>query len=283
MIIMGLKLRSQLLRKVFITLSFIAVVIGLQSYLYSSKLKPMLNEANEQFIFLADERQNFELIDRVTDTLTELQSLSDDAQWQASLIEIQSELQGLIATPSEGMDVILDKIATFKDRAIIGKELILQLESELNLLNDWYYDYYGDIIATVSSPGMLYWPTSILLTWHYRNNLLETMQFNRALYLIIVGEVSAGQAILGELRTRLSDSPLRARIIFTQGRLLYGTGRYEQSVDVVQDSVHMDPQLTLAKKFLEYQLSKGPDEEMEEEEEDVQRVGTASSGGATLF
>ena len=122
------------------------------------------------------------------------------------------------------------------------------------------------------------WPN-----WYDGNDLLDTMQFNRALYLIIAGEVSTGQAILGELRTRLTDSPLRARVIFTQGRLLYGMGRYEQSVEVVQGSVHLDPNLSLAKRFLEYQLSHGPDEEMEEEEESVQRVGTASSGGATLF
>jgi hypothetical protein len=109
------------------------------------------------------------------------------------------------------------------------------------------------------------------------------MQYNRSLYLILTGEVSAGQAILGELRTRLPDSPLRARTLFTQGRLLYGTGRHAESIKSVQDSIYLDPEFSLAKKFLEYQLSRGPDEEVEQEDESVQRVGTASSGEATLF
>ena len=123
----------------------------------------------------------------------------------------------------------------------------------------------------------------MLLSKFYGESFLDAMLFNRGLYLVIVGEVSAGQSILGELRTRLPDSPLRAKVLYTQGRLLYGMGRFEQSVEIVQDSVRMDPELKLAKRFLEFQISKGPDEEVEEEDESVQRVGSASSGGATLF
>lgn len=282
-IIKRLKFRSHLPRRSLIILSVVALLVGLQSYMHYSKLGPMLTRASEQFISLADERQSLKLTERIVDVMVELRTLSEDATWRSDLDEIQSEFQSFNNGLGEGMGVMLSQVNRFKNKASTGKEIIGQLETDLNTLNTWHHDYYGDIIATISSPGILYWPTSMLLKWHYGNDLLDTMQFNRGLYLIIVGEVSTGQAILGELRTRLEDSPLRARVMFTQGRLLYGIGRYEQSVEVVQNSVHMDPNLTLAKKFLDYQLSKGPDEEMEEEEESVQRVGTASSGGSTLF
>jgi hypothetical protein len=281
-IIKRLRFRSHLLRRIFIVFSLAAIIMGLQGFAHFSRLGPMLSEANENFIYLADEKQNFEQTDKITDRLIVLRSFSAEASWQTDLDGIQSEFQGFISSTGDGMDVILNQVSTFKNKASSGKELIERLEQDLNLLGVWNHDYYGDIIAAITSPGVFYWPTVMLLNWH-DTNLLDTIQFNRSLYLIIMGEVSAGQAILGELRTRLEDSPLRARVMFTQGRLLYGIGRYEQSVEVVQDSVRMDPNLSLAKRFLEYQLSRGPDEEVEEEDESVQRVGTASSGGATLF
>jgi hypothetical protein len=282
-IIKRLTFRSHSIRRMLVILSVITLVVGLQSYLHYSKLGPMMLQANEQFIYLADEMQSIKLTENITDSIVELRTLSEDTAWRSDLDEIQSNFQGFTNAPGEGMGVLLSQVITFNNKASTGKELIAQLHTDLIKLDAWYLDYYGDIIATITSPGILYWPTSMLLKWHYGKELLDTMQFNRGLYLIIIGEVSAGQAILGELRTRLPDSSLRARVMFTQGRLLYGVGRYEQSVEVVQESVKMDPSLSLAKKFLEYQLSKGPDEEMEEEEEDVQRVGTASSGGSTLF
>jgi hypothetical protein len=282
-IIKRLRARSHLLRRILIILAILAIIVGLQSWLHLSKLGPMIQKANESFNYLVDERQNKNLSSRIMNALTELRSVSTEASWQSELDEIQSEFQGFINAPAEGLDVTINKITGLKDKTAQTRDVIDRIIRDLNRLNTWHQDYYGDIIATITGPGIAYWPASMIMGWFHDNTLLDTMQFNRGLYLVIMGEVSAGQAILGELRTRLPDSPLRARVLFSQGRLLYGMGRYEQSVEVVQQSVQMDPSHGLAKRFLEYQVSKGPDEEVEEEDEDVQRVGTASSGGATLF
>lgn len=275
--------RPRLLRRIMIILSFIALLAGLQSYAHYKRLESNLDIAAGQFAYLADEKQNSDLTVRITNTLSQLRTLSSEVGWQSDLEEIQSEFEGFVAGPGKGMDVILDRVNILNNKATMGKEILDQLRKDLIQLEIWHHDYYGDIIASITAPGLLYWPTSVLLEWHYSNTILDTMQFNRALYLILIGEVSAGQAILGELRTQLPDSQLRARVMFTQGRLLYGIGRYDESVEVVTDSIQMNPEYSLARKFLDYQLSRGPDEEVEEEDESVQNVGTASSGEATLF
>ena len=260
-----------------------ALLVGLQSYVHYTRLGSNLDKATGQVVYLADEKQSSELTEKIKSGFTQLKTLSSDAGWQGELEEIESEFQGFVSGTGKNMNVVLDRIANLNNGAAIDDGFIAQLRRNLVRLESWHHDYYGDIIASMTHPGLLYWPASILLKWHYSNDLLHTMQFNRALYLILIGEVSAGQAILGELRTQLPDSRLRARVLFTQGRLLYGIGRYEESVKVVTDSIRMNPEYALAKKFLEYQLSRGPDEAVEEEDESVQNVGTASSGEATLF
>jgi tetratricopeptide (TPR) repeat protein len=275
--------RSSAIRRIVIILTVVGIFSGLQAFIHLVRLAPLMEQANQTFLLLLDERQNHDMTVKVIDSVSNLRTFSDDNDWQKELDELQSELQQFINSPSNDLEVIITRVSVLKDKHEIANELVEKLIDDLTQLDEWHHDYYGDILARIISPGIGYWPTSILLKYYYSGSLVDTVQFNRALYLVIVGEVSSGQATLGQLRTNLPDSELRARVLYTQGRLLYGMGRYEQSLEIVQDSISMDPEHGLGKRFLEYQISHGPDEEVEEEDESIQPVGAASSGGATLF
>lgn len=276
------KSRVRAARKGAIIVAMLAIVAGVQMYFYYSGLEPRFARASGQFVNLVDERRGWVLTQEVTSSINGLKELSEDEQWQKEVEALQNEFQSFISSPAEGMDGPLNRLSRMGG-ASPGDGGFTKLERILVRIEEWHHDHYGDIAAHVARPPLYYWPASILIKRINAGTITDEVQFNRALYHILVGEVSAGQAALGELRTRLPDSPLRARVLYTQGRLLYGMGRYEQSIEVVQDSLRIDPSSGLAKRFLEYQLSRGPDEEVEEEDEGFLPFGSASMGGGTLF
>lgn len=274
--------RMRAARRGGIFVAVLAIIAGLQMYFYYSGLESRLSRANEQFVNLVDERRGWLLTQEASASINGLKELSEDEQWQKEVEALQNDFQAFISSPAEGMDGPLNRLSRMGGSSP-GDSGFAKLEKILIRIEEWHHDHYGDIAAHIARPPAYYWPASILIKRINAGTITDEVQFNRALYHIQVGEVSAGQAALGELRTRLPDTPLRARVLYTQGRLLYGMGRYEQSIEVVQDSLRIDPLSGLAKRFLEYQLSRGPDEEVEEEDEGFLPFGSASMGGGTLF
>jgi hypothetical protein len=117
------KSRYHLLRRLMILFAVLAVLAGIQSWVHYANLESLLNKAVEQFVYLANEKQNLELTDQITDHFTELRALSAEAVWQSDLNEIQSEFQGFITAPGEGMGAVLGQVTAFNNKASMGKNL----------------------------------------------------------------------------------------------------------------------------------------------------------------
>lgn len=275
--------RGQLIRRLLIVLAIILVIFCSQMFIFYSTVVPLFGNAEENFRNLVAERNTSNLAKHVLELINEMGRLSEAETWQNDIETIANEFQKFLVTPASGVSRTLNLVVSVKNQSMTGRDIVERMEQELIQIEDLYHDYYGEIESAISQPDIHLWPTSILIKWIYGGTLLDTVHFNRSLYLITLGEGQAAQAILGELRTRIPDSPLRANVLYTEGRLLYGMGRYEESIEMIQDSIRIDPTASLAKRFLEYQLSKGPDKEIEKTDEDVQRSGFTSGAGGTLF
>jgi hypothetical protein len=116
------------------------------------------------------------------------------------------------------------------------------------------------LLVMIDSPPWYLRPGAILT--RAATELRNVVQFNQGLYMARTGQESEARRVLGDVRASAKNPQLAARANYLLGRLNYEHYRkkpevqhYNEAVRYVRESLQSDPELTVAKRFLDFLLS----------------------------
>lgn len=239
----------------------VILVIGLQSWGFSRHSTPLIDEAQRQLMLLQAEVPGRRLIDATMVGLRDYWQASSDALRKRQIVELRDTfVQGFRDNPRLVIVDAMRIVNGFDTNSETEKELLATLRQQLLRLQEVYTDHYAGVISAYSDAPLYLQPTAAL---HSRNRAgKNALDFNHALYLMLVGERSAANTIYTDLRHNTNSDELESRVLFAQARLQYDAFEIEknpeyylQAVQYARQSAQSDATYDLPKLFLEYLLS----------------------------
>lgn len=140
---------------------------------------------------------------------------------------------------------------------------------EIGRLDHDYSDPYAALQADVEAPALYYWPAAVLM--NAALGYTDVITFNRAVYLIRIGELGTARVLLNGLHASADDAEALGLVYYALGRLEFEVYRlgpkpesykdsihYVKAVQHLRESLKSNPESSLAKRFYDYLLSLPP-------------------------
>ena len=245
---------------------------GIQSLSFHRYIAPRFDKAEQNLAFLQEEVPGNQLLNTSLDTLRDYRRISNDEVKKRQILQLRQDfVQQFREDPRPAIEDLNRVVSSFEAQSTVEQELLDTLQKNLSHLKDIYSDHYAAVIANYDSPPWYFQPSAAFLTM--RSSDRQELDFNHALYLMLVAQRAAANPIYNELRLNVDSDAFKSRIFFAQSRLQYDAFRleqdpeyYHQAVLHAQQSLAHDAAYDLARLFLEYLLTI-----------DLQAVGTESA------
>jgi len=240
---------------------FLLLLGGLQAYAFHTFVTPKFDKANDSLLRLQQEVPGNQLLDATLGLLRDYRRIASDEVRKRQVLQLRQvfveQFQENPRLAIAEFDIVVHR---FDARSAAGQELLDTLRSNSNRLNEMYSDHFARAIESYAGPPWYFQPAAALAAIDESRG--QTLNFNHAHYLTLVGERSAANSTYNELRLNTDSDVFTSRILFAQARLHYDAFRVEQdseyhrqAIQHVQQSLRHDAAYELAKLFLEYLLS----------------------------
>jgi hypothetical protein len=262
----------------------VTLVAGLQTWGFYRHVIPLADRANENLVLLREEAPGNQLINATLNVLRDYRRISGDEVRQRQILELRdAAIQRFADNPRLAIDEAARVTAGFEAQTAVEEEFIGTLQHNFLRLQNIYSDHYAVAITAYSDPPWYLQPTATLLTMD--RSTAQKLDYDRALYLMLVGDRSAANSIYNDLRQNARSEVFKSRVLLAQARLQYDAFRiendpeyYRQAVQHVQQSLSYDAAYDLPKLFLEYLLTMSQ-QAMEMDSAPLEGQGSGESQG----
>lgn len=257
--------RFRVARGLAVVLLSLIIVGALQAVGFFQRFTPRVEEANDALYALMLEnaqRGHYRelaakvefLLEMVSDDKTDTRSLADawadfDAHFpavpHAAVVALQNELPVVLVG---------------SDADAAARESVASSLQRLQLI---YADHYKPLLAELKRPPLYLWPVAGFAA--EQSGYRQTLTLNRAMYLAQTGDIGTSRVMLAGLNASVEAPEVLATVYYTLGRLQFELFRatpeveyYRQSVNYLQQSLAVQPDMQLAQRLLDFLLSLPP-------------------------
>jgi len=242
-------------------IGILVLIGGLQAWGFHRNITPQIREANRYLLLLTEEARGNHLLNSSLNALRDYRRISTDEMRQRQILQLrETVVQQFRENPQLAIAEFVNVASGFEAHSAVEQELLMSLQQDLTLLGEIYSDHFAVVLAQYVKPAWYFQPVASLVTMNSPNRY--KLDFDHALYLMLVGERGAANAIYSDLRQEVGSRRLQSRILFAQSRLQYNAFRNEpdpeyqrQAVQYAQQSLRHDAGYELPKLFLEYLLA----------------------------
>ena len=234
---------------------------GLQALSFDRFVTPLIDIAGQNLGLLQQEVPGNYLVDATLDVLRDYRRLSTDEVKKRRALQLRQDfIQQFQEDPQLAVTQFSRTVESFEAQSSVEQELLTSLHQKLERLDDLYADHFAFALESYSSPPWYFQPAASLVTLGASG--VQSLQFDHALYLSLVGQRGAANSIHNDLRLNTDSDSFKSRILFAQSRLQYDAFLAEQdpeyhrqAVQHAQQSLRHDAAYDLPKLFLEYLLT----------------------------
>jgi hypothetical protein len=253
--------RQTLLLWLFRIVSVIVLLAGLQVFGFYRHFTPGLHAANAGLERLVAESSSHELANRILGNLQELRNQADNEILRRQIVQIYERfIKEFGADPRTAISDLDRMVAGLSNHYQGGSETFSVIQEDLVQLRGMYSDHYGELLAELDSPPWYLQPSAGLINGD--GKFARRAGFDYAVYLAIVGDRSAANDILNDLRENAGTRDFRSGVYYAQARLLYDAFKaendfqyFQQALQYTRQSLRENAGFGTAKLFLEYLLS----------------------------
>lgn len=243
------------------TIGILVLVAGLQAWGFYRNITPQIGKANQYLLLLQEEERGNHLLNTSLNALRDYRRISTDKMRQQQILQLrEAVVRQFRGNPRLAIEEFVSVASGFEAQSTVEQELLTALQEDLSLLGEIYSDHFAAVTAQHTKPAWYFQPVASLVTMNSSGGY--RLDFDHALYLMLVGERGAANAIYGDLRQEVSSDAFKSRILFAQSRLQYDAFRNEpdpeyhrQAVQYAQQSLRHDAVYELPKLFLDYLLA----------------------------
>lgn len=287
----GSSVRESYLRRIVAGLSptlriagIVLLVVGLQAWGFNRQVISRTDVAAANLALLQQEVPGNRLINAAMTSLRDYYRISNDELRRRQIVELRDTVSERFAeNPRLAIDDAVRITGGFDARTSGEHEAINSVIQNFARLQEIYADHYAAAIEAYSDPSWLFQPAAALL--RMRSSAGLALRFDHALYLMLVGDRAAANAILESLREADGSAAFDSRVLLAQARLQFDAFRVEQdpeylrqAVEYARESLRHDAAYELPKLLLEYLLAIEP-QAAETGETSMQGQGTGESEG----
>jgi hypothetical protein len=240
--------------------AILALLLGGQMLLFSQRLARGMENYGDGTEWMGVAPQ-----ERLTAVQQRLESLAKALSDKGEVVRVRQQFQETAnEAPRAAIEKLRDWLGSYAPASFQASSeaasLIASLRSDLERLHEIYSRDLAPLLVLVDSPPWYLWPGAVLITAN--TELRSVLQLNQALHLARVGKESDARQLLAEIRGGTNDRQLAALGIYLLARLNYEQYRkdpevqhYNEAVRYTQESLQSDPDLSVAKRFLDFLLS----------------------------
>lgn len=271
---------SQRVRTTCRILAIALLVVALQSWAFHRHFDTHNRVARQNLQMLRLETMDRRLIDEALGDLREYWRLTEHPAMKSLALELRENVVlRYNAEPLAVIDKVQRGALALEGQTEAASEALARFNSKMELLRDIHADHTEAAWSAYASPPVYLQPTAALIKlWSSASTALN---YNRGLYLMLVGEREQAQELYLEMRQAARSPKDRADILFAQGRLRFDSfentkdpQQLSEALQHVRQSVRSNPQEQLPKMFLDYLLA----HEMRATEVDAEPLQGEGSG-----
>lgn len=269
------------LRRVCLVTGILLLVFSLQSIAFHRYVQEHDRAARRTLDQLSQETASGRLIDTALADLREYWRLTPDPTMKSLALEIRDDVMlRFRAEPLAIVEGFPRGAASLRAESEATREALARLNETLQRLGDVYTDRAAAAYYAWSQPPVYLQPAAALVRLFAGQTEIK-LNFNRALYLMLVAKREEAQEIYLAIRRSAESPEDKARVLFAQGRLRFDSfedtrdpQQLSEALQHVRQSVRSDPDYQLSKLFLDYLISS----EMSATEVDLEPLEGEGSG-----
>ena len=239
----------------------LAIVAGLQTWAFDRYATPLVEQAARQLLHLQEEVSGNRLIDTALGSLREYWQATDDPLRKRQVTGLRDEImRGLRDNPRVVIEEAVRVVNGFDAGSPMEIELLAAIQEDLSRLQAVYTDHYAAAMDAYTNAPLYLQPIATLQS--FSRSKTRKLDFNHAIYLMLVGDRSSANAVYTNLRQNSSSGEFESRVLYAQARLQFDAfqvendpGYYEQALQYTRQSLQSDATYDLPKLFLEYLLA----------------------------
>jgi len=240
----------------------LVLIGGLQAFGFYRHFVPDIALANQNLDRLMDEAATHKLVEQALGELQDLGRVADNEALRTEAAQVYERfVKQFVDDPRMAINDFERVVSGFPvQSAPLGAEALQTLKDDIVLLRELYSDHYRKLVDGLASPPLYLQPTAVLIKRD--DGFQQTVLFNHALYLSVVGDRSTANAIFNELKGAAGAPDLVAMIHYAQALMLYGAFQseqkleyYQQAVQNLKQSLRSNAGFGLPQLLLEYLLS----------------------------
>lgn len=242
--------------------SILLLIVALQSWAFHRNVENHDAAAQYNLELLSQETVNRRLIDKALGELREYWRLTADPAMKSLALELRENVVlRFSAEPLAVIDTFQHGAKTLQGDSAPAREILSGLNATLQQLTEVYGDHAAEAYSAYVDPPLYLQPTAALVRMAGGQTEMH-LDYNRALYLMLVGKRDEAQKRYLAMRHAAQSPAEKSRILFAQGRLRFDAfqntkdaQQLSEALQHVRQSVRSDPDYALPKLFLDYLLS----------------------------
>jgi hypothetical protein len=251
-------MRSATFRSALRIAGIALLLVGLQSLLFQRSIQSREAEARDNLERLRQEVVDTRLIDGALQALRDYwQLVADEARKRQALALRDAVHAGYRDDMRGTVEEFVRRVRELEATTATEREALAELRQRVSVLEQVYSDHYGPLVDRGSA--WYFQPAASLQPG--QAGARQALALNHALYLMLVRDQAAANAILDELARNARSERFRSRVQHAQSRLQFEAYVLEpdpqylgQSLQLARQSVASDADHTAAKLFLEFLL-----------------------------
>lgn len=250
------------LRRAFQVVGILLLIVSLQSLAFHRHVEKYDRASRQNLELLSQETASGRLIDTALSELREYWRLGTEPAMKSLALELREDVVlRFRAEPLAVVERFQRGATTLQADSEASREALVRLNATLRRLTEVYTNRAATAWSAWSQPPLYLQPAAALVKL-FAGRTEMRLNYNRALYLMLVGEREEAQEIFLAVRRAAESPEERALVLFAQARLRFDAfedtkdpQQLSEALQHVRQSVRSDPDYELSKLFLDYLLS----------------------------